>query len=137
MRARTLPGRARTRCARCFRERAPSAGASGPIPEWSSRAPRRGSRGGLSCQRPGRAGGVRLGELQVFYPEASSPSEEEERYLALGARALSAGLHQAKLLTNLRALSAGLDETARERTEQATRAERLVAVGTLAQGVVA
>jgi signal transduction histidine kinase len=47
------------------------------------------------------------------------------------------GAERARLVAELRSLAAGLEERMRERTAEAVRAERLVALGTLAQGVVA
>jgi signal transduction histidine kinase len=81
--------------------------------------------------------GVTLGQLELYYADGHGPSEEEERYLEVAVRAIAVALHQAKLLAEVRFLLAGLEERVRERTEQAVRAERMVALGTLAQGVVA
>ena len=55
------------------------------------------------------------------------------------AQALQAAdeAERARLLGELRSLAAGLEKRIRERTAEAVRAERLVALGTLAQGVVA
>jgi signal transduction histidine kinase len=83
------------------------------------------------------ARGAKLGEVEIYYPPSTPPSEEEMHYFQLAAQAISAALHQAKLVGELRFLAAGLEERVRERTAQAVRAERLVALGTLAQGVVA
>jgi signal transduction histidine kinase len=83
------------------------------------------------------ARGAKLGEVEIYYPADAPPSEEEMRYFQLAARAVSAALHQAQLLCELRSLATDLEKRVRERTAQAVRAERLVALGTLAQGVVA
>ena len=80
--------------------------------------------------------GAELGEVEIYYPAGALPSAEEMRYFQLAAQAISAALHQARLVGELRFLAAGLEERVRERTAQALRAERLMALGTLAQGVV-
>ena len=82
--------------------------------------------------------GTRLGEVELHFGDGGGPATDEEtRYLALAARTISAALLQAQLVAELRFFAAGLEEQVRERTSQAVRAERMVALGTLAQGVVA
>src|SRR5262249_23657121 len=83
------------------------------------------------------AHGSELGEVEIYYTAGAPPSDEEMRYFQLAAQAISAALHQARLVGELRFLAAGLEERVRDRTAQAVRAERLVALGTVAQGGVA
>jgi signal transduction histidine kinase len=86
-------------------------------------------------QFPLETRGVTLATAELYY--ADPPDDEEQRYLSLAMQAVTGALYQARLLADQRQWSQALEEQVRERTAHAVRAERMVALGTLAQGVVA
>jgi signal transduction histidine kinase len=83
------------------------------------------------------ARGESLGALELYYAEGAPPDADLDALIAECARTLGAALGQAVAIAELQVVTADLERRARERTGEAVRAERMVAIGTLAQGVVA